>query len=380
MAEASVGGEAARTPRLLIVDDEAPQVQALIDVLAREGYSTSGCANAEQALERLARESFDLLLTDLQMPGMDGIELIRHALAADPDLVAVLMTGHGSIATAVEGMKSGASDYVLKPFRLDAIRPVLRRALATRNLKRHNRELQGHLVERTRQLEAANRELDAFAGRIAHDLQSPLHGILGFAEILEENCAVSMGPEERGYLQRILAAARRAETLNRDLLAFARLGEGSLQSEPVDLGDVLDEARRMVEPHSGGRPIEWAIDPLPRARVDASLMQQVFVNLLSNAIKFGAGSDPVRIEVGYRADPLLGHVISVRDHGVGFDPRYADRLFAPFQRLHGSNEFEGSGMGLDNVRRIVERHGGTVGAESELGQGAVFHVSVPAGN
>jgi signal transduction histidine kinase len=364
-------------PVLLIVDDEVPQMHALADVLAREGYRTLACATAEEALRILGSEPCDVLLSDLRMPGTDGIELIRRAVERDPDLVAVLMTGHGSIASAVEAMRTGAIDYVLKPFRLEAMRPVLARALEVGRLRRHNRELQASLLERTRELEEANLELDAFAGRMAHDLQAPLRGIVGFAEILEDRAAAGLDAEQRGYLQRILAAGRRAEAMSRDLLAFARLGDSALKREEVELGEVLQEALRMTEPHLAGRALDAAIDPLPRAQVDASLMQQVFVNLLSNAIKFSAGADPVRIEVRCARDPALGHVLSFRDHGVGFDPAFADRLFAPFQRLHGSNEFEGHGMGLANVKRIVERHGGTVWAESEEGKGACFHVSIP---
>ncbi len=364
--------------RLLIVDDEAPQLQALVDVLSREGYATRGCASAEEALELLGGETYDLLLSDLQMPGMDGIELIRRAVGADPDLVAVLMTGHGSVATAVEAMRTGAIDYVLKPFRLEAIRPVLARALEFRRLRQQNRLLQTSLMHRTGQLEAANRELDEFAGRVAHDLQAPLRHMLGFAEILQESCGATLPADDLGVLHRIIAAGHRGDELCRDLLAFARLGDKPVGRAPVALGAVLEEARRMVEQQApGSGKVSWTFDALPTAMVDASLMQQVFVNLLSNAIKYGAGADPIRVEVRYRLDPRLGHVISVCDHGVGFDPAQAHRLFAPFERLHDARQFPGTGMGLANVKRIIERHGGTVRAESRPGEGATFYVSLP---
>lgn len=364
--------------RLLIVDDEAPQMQALTDLLSREGYATTGCGTAERALELLDENRFDLLLSDLRMPGMDGIELIRRAVATDPDLVAVLMTAHGSIATAVEAMRTGATDYVLKPFRLDAIRPVLTRALEIRRLRLQNSALQRSLLERTQQLEAANRELDAFAARIAHDLKAPINAISGFAGHIQEGSGTSLPADDQGLLQRIVAAGRRADSLCDDLLNFARLGELPLNRRQVELGEVLAQARRLVEPQAEGKVIDWALDPLPAVLADPSLLQQVFVNLLSNAIKYAAGSDPIRIEVRHRHDSDLGHVVSVSDNGVGFDPILAHRLFAPFQRLHSAAEFKGTGMGLANVKRIVERHGGSVRAESQRGQGATFHLSLPA--
>ena len=364
--------------RLLVVDDEAPQLQALCDVLRQEGHDVVGCAAPSEALDAFPERRFDLLLSDLNMPQMDGITLTRQALAIDPDLVPVLMTGQGSIPTAVEAMKVGALDYVLKPFRIASIRPVLTRALEVRQLKVRNRQLQDDVARRNTQLVAANRELDAFAARIAHDLRGPVLGMLGFARVVHERSGERLEADSRGYLQRIIAAGERAERMIRDLLAFARLGECPLHREALNLDEVVRAARQLVEPEAVGRAVDWQIASLPTVRGDASLLENVFVNLLSNALKYTRPRERARIEIGSRPGADAGHAVWVRDNGVGFDPAYASRLFSPFERLHRAEQFEGSGIGLANVKRIVERHGGSVAAESQPDQGATFLITLPA--
>ncbi len=182
-----------RQPSILIVDDEAAQTQALCDALRDTGYKTTGFTLPEAALRALATDRFDLLLSDLMMPGLDGISLLREALKIDPDIVGIIMTGQGTIDTAIGAMKTGAFDYVLKPFRLSAILPVLTRALAVRELRQNNVELERSIKARSAELEAANKELDAFAHSVSHDLRAPLRGADGCAGILEEDFGEQLG-------------------------------------------------------------------------------------------------------------------------------------------------------------------------------------------
>lgn len=364
--------------KLLVVDDEVAHLQALCTVLRQEGYEATGCASADAALEELRKGRFDVLLSDLNMPRVDGITLMKQALEIHPDLVPVLMTGQGTVSTAVEAMKVGALDYVLKPFKLSAIRPVLDRAAEVHRLRLRNRLLQGDVERRTRQLEAANRELDAFAARIAHDLRGPLLGMLGFARVVLERNLETLDAQSQGYLQRIVTAGERAERMVGDLLSFARLGETALRRQTVDLNDVLRNARQGVEAQAEGRAVEWRVAPLPVVRGDPALLELVFTNLLSNALKYTRTRDHALIEVDSRHDEQLGHVVQIRDNGVGFDPAYAQRLFTPFHRLHSADKFEGHGIGLANVKRIVERHGGTVAAQSRPELGATFTLTLPA--
>jgi len=366
-----------RQGRLLVVDDEPRQLEALCDVLQQEGHSVVGCTDGHEALDRLRLQRFDVLLSDLNMPQVDGIALTRQASEVDPDLVSVLMTGQGSVTTAVEAMKAGALDYVLKPFRIAAIRPVLTRAFAVRGLREDKRRLQDDVERRTQQLEAANKELDAFATRIAHDLRGPVLGMLGFARVVHEHAQGRLETQMLGYLQRIVTAGERAERMINDLLAFARLGDQPLERKPVSLAEVVQNARRMLEPQCEGRAVEWSVAPLPMVQGDASLLEQVFANVLSNALKYTRPREQARIEIWHQEEGGQ-HKIWVRDNGVGFDPAYASQLFSPFHRLHRADQFEGNGIGLANVKRIVDRHGGSVGAQSAPGQGATFTFTLPA--
>jgi signal transduction histidine kinase len=365
------------TTRLLVVDDEAPQLQALDTVLRADGHEVVACTAPAEALAQLRQQRFDVLLSDLNMPQMDGITLARRALEIDPDIVPVLMTGQGTISTAVEAMKVGALDYVLKPFKLAAIRPVLHRAIEMRRLRVSNRQLEQDVALRSRQLEEANHELDAFAARIAHDLRNPVVGILGLTRIVKRKNTDRLDEQSLGHLQTIITAAERADRMILDLLAFARLGETPLQRAPVDLNGLLRAAREMVEREAEGRQVDWLIGPLPTVLADASLLEHVFVNLLSNAVKYTRPRERALIEVDSAPAGPGGHVIRVRDNGVGFDSSRASQLFSPFHRLHRQDEFEGTGIGLANVKRIVERHGGSVTAESKPGAGAVFSVTLP---
>jgi signal transduction histidine kinase len=227
-------------------------------------------------------------------------------------------------------------------------------------------------------LDVANRELDMAAGRIAHDLRAPLAVIKGFAQAVAERCGDALDVKARHYLQRIVASTERAERMTDELLAFARLGERPLRRELVELETVVRSAWHSVLPQAGGREVELRIGPLPAVQGDPSLLELAFVNVLSNALKFSLPRERPQIEISARPEGVGTVAVTVKDNGVGFDPAYAQGLFMPFRRLHSRDEFAGSGMGLANVKRIVERHGGSLRAESEHGKGAAFTLTLPA--
>lgn len=365
-------------PRVLVVDDEQAQMQALCDTLGAQGYEVRGCTDPVQALRSLRDSPVDLLLADLTMPGMNGITLLREALAIDPDLAGIIMTGDGTISTAVEAMRTGAFDYILKPFKLGAVLPVLARAFEMRRLRVENAALERSLREHAAELEAANRELDAFTRSASHDLRAPLNGVLGFASLLGGRLDARLAPDERTWLQHIERSARQMNQLLEDLMRLSRLGRQSLVVRPVDLAQlvrqVLGEMRQADE---RARAVQVSIGELPVVVADEGLLSQVFVNLLSNAIKFSRDAAAPQVQVG--SERLAGEwVLHVRDNGVGFDMTQAEKLFDAFHRLPGAQRFEGSGVGLSIVQRIVGRHGGRVWAESAPGAGACFKFTLGA--
>lgn len=366
-----------RRPRLLVVDDEAPQQRALCEILIDQGYDVVGCTDPLVALDKLDRSPFELLLTDLQMPGIDGIELTRRAQAVAPDMVVVLMTAHGSIGSVVDAMKNGAIDYVQKPFRISGIVPAVERALEVQRLRVNNRRLEAEVSQQVKELVAVNQELDAFAARLAHDLRGPLVNMRSILATTLQDSGTQLDREQAELLRLGVQSGDLALRMVRDLLEFARLGNQSLTMAPLQLDDVLQAALATVKPQSEGREIDWSIGPLPTLQGHAGLLQQAFANLLGNAIKYTSARAVAHISVSAQPLPDGGQAIVFSDDGAGFDPKHADQLFKPFRRLHTADEFVGEGMGLANVRRIVERHGGTVTARGRLGEGASFTIVFP---
>lgn len=227
------------------------------------------------------------------------------------------------------------------------------------------------------QLRESNAELEAFSYSVSHDLRAPLRHIDGFADMLRKQAGNQLDPTSQRYLQTISDSAKRMGTLIDDLLVFSRMGRAEMRRRAVALDRVLEEAMNDVQPLTVGRTIEWQIGELPTVHADPSLVRLVLVNLLSNAIKYTRPRDPARIEIGTIETPDADPVVFVKDNGVGFDMTYVDKLFGVFQRLHRMDEFEGTGIGLANVRRIIARHGGRVRAEGCLDAGATFYFSLP---
>lgn len=242
----------------------------------------------------------------------------------------------------------------------------------------HNEEIQKQReIEHVQNLAAVNQELEAFSYSVSNDLRAPLRHITGFVALLQRNAKDVLDRDAQHYLVTISEAAGKMTQLIDDLLAFSHLGRAPLTKRAVPLQAIVDDARRAVEQGAGGRAVDWVVTALPIVVADPALLRQVLVNLFSNAVKYSRDRETSRIEcsVSTQGDEI---VVFVRDNGVGFDPRYADKLFGVFQRLHAAEEFEGTGIGLANVRRIIHRHGGRVWAESTPGHGATFFFSLPA--
>lgn len=241
----------------------------------------------------------------------------------------------------------------------------------------HIRRLNQALQERAAALEAANKELEAFAYSVSHDLRAPLRHIGGFLDLLQKRTAGSLDELSQHHMANIAEAARRMGLLIDDLLSFSRMGRKELSMRPVALNLIVRGILQELEPETRGRTIHWQIADLPVVMGDRSLLRVVLVNLLTNAVKFTRPLERAEIEIGCQPGQDADEVIFVRDNGVGFNMQYADKLFGVFQRLHRAEDFEGTGIGLANVRRIISRHGGRVWAEGQVNHGAVFYFSLP---
>ena len=243
-------------------------------------------------------------------------------------------------------------------------------------IRRMNEELEARVRERTAQLEEANRELEAFCYSVSHDLRAPLRHIAGFAQLLEKRAGSSLGEEARGHVETIRESARQGAQLVDDLLEFSRLGRSELTKVPVSLSELVALLRHKLSSETEGRVVSWRVGELPVVEADPTLLRSVLKNLLGNALKYTRPRAEAVIEISAR-ESAAEIELCVRDNGIGFDPRFVDKLFGVFQRLHTVEEFEGNGIGLANVRRIVARHGGRTWAEGEPGKGAAFYLTLP---
>jgi light-regulated signal transduction histidine kinase (bacteriophytochrome) len=258
-----------------------------------------------------------------------------------------------------------------------AFRDITQQKADERQIRQLNDELEIRVLERTAQLEAVNQELEAFSYSVSHDLRAPLRHISGFSQMLVEELGGNLNPNCQRYLERIQAGTLKMGLLIDELLNLARVGRHALNRRPTELNAIVAEVITMLESESEGRRVEWIIADLPTVQCDPVLVKQIFQNLLTNALKFTRPRARATIEVTRLKKRDEGQrVFQVRDNGIGFSMKYVDKLFGVFQRLHQAEDFEGTGIGLATVQRIVQKHGGRVWAEGAVDKGATFYFTL----
>ncbi len=372
---------------VLLVEDNAADVRLVRERLSEsaDGLFRVECADRLATGEaRLQRGGVDVVLLDLGLPDSDGLATFQQIHARQPEVPVVVLSGAADEELAVAAVEAGAQDYLVKgaasgPVLTRALRYAIERKHAEEQVRNMNAELERRVIARTAELEAANRELENFAYAISHDLRAPLRAVNGFAQMLVEDYGPALPVEARRQLAVIRDRALHMGKLIDGLLVLSRAGSQALEKIPVEVAAVVRGVLDELGPDLEGRRVEVKLGVLPRCQADPTLLKQVFMNLLSNALKYTRRRDAARVEVG-ALEQGSECVYYVRDNGAGFDMRYQDRLFRVFQRLHRAEDFEGIGVGLSVVQRIVQRHGGRIWAEAAVEQGAAFYFTMGEGS
>jgi signal transduction histidine kinase len=380
---------------ILLVDDEPGNLLALEAILECLGQHLVKAASGQEALRCLLEKDFAVILLDVQMSGMNGIETAAAIRERERSRHIPIIFLTGVVKTEemmFKGYSAGAVDYLMKPVVTGILRAkvevFVELAIARQKLQEEIAErahiaaqiskLNMVLEQRNDDLTALNADLETFGHSVSHDLRAPLRHIQGYIEVFQETAADKLNESELDHMEKISASARRMGQLIDDLLAFSRMGRMEIRKGPVKMDVLVQETLSQLQPDLVNRNIRWTVPTLPEVRGDGHLLLQVCSNLIGNAVKYTRPRDPATIEIGavVQDNEVIFHI---RDNGVGFRMEWADKLFGVFQRLHNAHDFEGTGIGLANVRRIVQRHGGRTWAESKEGEGATFYFSLPAG-
>jgi len=372
--------------KVLLIEDNLGDARLIQESLAdakNELFDVETAGRLETAVLRLRAGGIDAVLLDLSLPDSQGWDTFDNVKAEARYAPIIILTGLCDEALALKMVKGGAQDFVAK-IELSggvlprAIRYAIEREKSEQRIRRFNEELEERVQARTAELEAANQELEAFSSSVSHDLRGPLHLIDGFSSILEETHGALLNPEGRKCLERIHKGVLEMAGIIESLLNLSRLGRRQLKMQPTSLNEVVALVLADLKAEIHDRQIVWKVGDIPLVECDQGLMKQVLINLIGNSVKYTRPRDVAVIEIGQTT--VDGEqVIFVRDNGAGFDMKYADKLFAAFQRFHRHEDFEGTGVGLATVRRIVQRHGGRIWANAELDKGATFYFTLGLG-
>jgi hypothetical protein len=377
---------------ILMVNDNPATLLALETILADQGLDLVKAGSGEEGLRLLLEKDFAVILLDVNMPGIDGFEFARMVRQRDRSkyipIIFVTSAAQTEVAKAI-GYSLGAVDYIYSPVVPEFLRAKVGALVELhrkrRELARHaeqmellNQNLSLSLLEVNRlnqQLDFANKELEAFSYSVSHDLRAPLRAVDGFSRILLEEHLSELSPDAQHYLNLVRSNTIQMGQLIDDLLAFSRTSRQVLAKRSVDPAEIVRQVLEELHSELEGRKAEVIVGDLPECQADPTMLKRVIFNLISNAVKFTRKKEEAQIEIdSINNDGITTYF--VKDNGVGFDMRYLGKLFGVFQRLHSESDYEGTGVGLALVQRIVHRHGGRVWAEAEVDKGATFYFTM----
>ncbi|HWB63245.1 MAG TPA: ATP-binding protein [Chitinophagales bacterium] len=364
----------ARLKQKILICEDNTQMGLYIESLLSQFGEVRLAADGEEGLALATAWQPDIILTDVMMPKMDGIELCS-AIKNNPattGITVVLLTALTYRDAMVRGWEARADEYLFKPFHPEELVTRIRSLLA---IKAERKKASEELERKNAALTVSNAELESFSYSVSHDLRAPLRAIYGYTKIILDDYAENLETDARDMMKKVLDNAEKMGQLIEDLLAFSRAGRKQITRNPLSMDDLARKTLMEMKEQIKINNATIAINNMPPAHADYNLIAQVYTNLLSNALKYSRNNDNPVIELG--AIEKDGRpVYYVKDNGVGFDMRYYDKLFGVFQRLHSTTEFEGTGVGLALVQRIISKHGGSIWAESALGQGATFYFTI----
>ena len=371
--------------KILIVDDEPSNVSLLEHMMMQEGYEhLHSTTDPTQVLELFSKVKPDLILLDLNMPKMDGFQVMEQLKERDPEsrVPILVLTALKDEKTRWRALREGAKDFLCKPFELTEasfrIKNLLEMQMLHQRVQMHNELLEEQVLVRTSELERTTEELSNFAYSASHDLQEPLRKIIVFGDRLASRFDSVLNDAGRDYIERMQKSALRMKSLIDDLLHFSRITTHSTPFQPVDLNEVVSEVLSDLEVQIERTQGRVEVDTLPCVEGERFQMRQLFQNLISNSLKYHSDEMAPVVKVKYAGFDKNFEEIRVEDNGKGFDEKHLDRIFRPFERLHGISEYDGTGMGLAICKKIVEHHKGHITATSQMGQGATFRVKLLA--
>lgn len=371
--------------KILIVDDEPSNVSLLEHMMILEGYKhLHSITDPTQVLELFSKVEPDLILLDLNMPKMDGFQVMEQLKERDPEsrVPILVLTALKDEKTRWRALREGAKDFLCKPFELTEaslrIKNLLEMRMLHQRVQMHNELLEEQVLIRTSELERTTEELSNFAYIASHDLQEPLRKIIVFGDRLASRFDSILNDAGRDYIERMQKSALRMKSLIDDLLHFSRVTSHSTPFQPVDLNEVVSEVLSDLEVQIERTQGRVEVETLPSVEGERFQMRQLFQNLISNSLKYHRNEVVPVVKIQYAGFENNFEEIRVQDNGKGFDEKHLDRIFRPFERLHGISEYGGTGMGLAICKKIVEYHKGHITATSQEGQGATFRVKLLA--